>query len=72
LAESRFRNPIVVDVDVAVKVVVNCSQFCVAVPAPAEFVKWPIEAPFTKTSTVLVVPKIPPGLTTFPSQNDSW
>ena len=49
------------------KCVLNFCQTCV-VPPICEFVAARIWVPFTNTSTVLVVPKMPPGSYTFPTQ----
>jgi hypothetical protein len=44
------------DVELATKEVLNCSQVCLVDPAIPEFVEFWITLPFTRTSTVLVVP----------------
>lgn len=67
---SPLVNEIVVLAELATNDVVNCCQNSAFVPAPPEFTAVNDVPPFT-FSTVLVVPKIPPGLTTFPTQNDT-
>ena len=59
LGGSPFRKPSVVEPLVALKMWVNCSQFCV-VGLTVEFVSEKVGVPFIETLTVLVVPKIPP------------
>ena len=68
---SALRNSTEVADDVAVNRTVNSCQLRVVVPVPCVFSAASNCVPFTKTSTVLVVPKIPSGLTTLPTQNDN-
>ena len=67
LAGSPLRNVSVVELLVATNVVVNSSHVKLEVHVVQLFSKGPSEDPFSDTSTVLVVPKIPVGLNTLPT-----
>ena len=59
---SPLRNLSVVDVLVAVKVSLHDCHICVVVAAVVLFVHAVSDVPSSDTSTVLVVPNMPPGL----------
>jgi len=68
---SPLRKDSVVKALVAVKGAENCCHAWVVVQVVQLLVNAPRDAPFAETFTVLVRPKIPPGLCTFPTQKDS-
>ena len=70
-----MRNARPVKPEPATNVVVNCSQVKICwlgavAGGTSEFTAVKIVEEFTCTSTVLVVPRIPPGSLTFPTQNE--
>lgn len=67
-----MRKEMVVWPEVALSVSVNSFHACMWLVGCSEFTAVSFRTPFTRTLTVLLEPRIPPGSLTLPTQKVSW